>query len=649
MARAYCRRYRGLCVWRLLPAVAGGPGGIVRFRFSWISVVSARFGFVCLCALFFTSFAQGGVLSLSIPEIQGRAAQSPYAGQEIATEGVVSLLTSAGFFLQDPSGDGDPATSDGIYVFLDRRPEVKSGDRLRLRARVAEYAVGKSAQALANPLTELVQPQIEVLGSAPLPEALEIRLPLADQNALERAEGMLVRIAGPLTVQQNHFLGRYGLLTLAAGGRQEVPGNRHPPGSAEARALALENARRRILLDDASSRQNPERVPFLGLDDTVRAGDTLDALLGVVDYGLSSHDPAGPAGYRIQPLEKPRFQRSNPRPSRPPEVGGELRVASFNLLNYFITLDQPGARCLPASRRAGSARAARGECRGARSAAEFERQQAKLVAALTALDADLLGLIEVENQGDAAVQSLAAALNARLGPGTYASVGLPVEGTGEDAIRVAMLYKPARLRPEGPARSDTAAIHSRPPLAQTFATSGGERFSVIVAHLKSKSRCPEDARSADADQGDGQGCWNARRVAQARALQAFSQRIQAQSGDKDVLLIGDLNAYAREAPLELLRAAGWVDQLGRFQRFAYSYVFDGEAGTLDHALATPGLSARITGAAHWRINADEPALLDYRLDFRQPACPRCAPDLYRPDPYRSSDHDPVLLGLRPGR
>lgn len=180
-----------------------------------------------------------------------------------------------------------------------------------------------------------------MLGSAPLPEALRSRPPLADQNALERAEGMLVRTAGPLTVQQNHFLGRYGLLTLAAGGSGSA---RQPPsaGSAEARALALENARRRILLDDASSRQKSERVPFWGW--TIPCGPAIapDALLGVVDYGLSSHDLAGPAGYRIQPLETALpAQQSAPLASA--RSGGELRVASFNLLNYYYPGSARGA------------------------------------------------------------------------------------------------------------------------------------------------------------------------------------------------------------------------------------------------------------------------------------------------------------------
>lgn len=583
---------------------------------------------------------------LRIPAIQGRSAQSLYLGQAVQTEGVVTVLTNAGFFMQDAIGDGDPATSDGIYVFLDRSPAVKPGQRLRLRATVAEYAVGKSAQALANPLTELVRPQIEVLGSGPLPAPVEIRLPMPEESGLERFEGMLVRIKGPLTVQQNFFLGRFGLLTLAAGGRLEKPTNRYPPGSRQALALAQENARRRILLDDGSSRQNPDRVPYLGDDGSVRAGDRVSELIGVIDYGLSGSDPEGLAGYRLQPFVVPEFSRTNPRPPVPPQPGGELRVAAFNVLNYFITLDQPGALCLPVSRARG--RGARGECRGAKTAEEFARQKAKIIAALTALNADVLGLIEVENQGNAAVLDLVAALNARLGAGTYASVGLPAEGTGEDAIRVAMIYKPAKLRRVGASRSDAASIHSRPPLAQTFATPEGERFSVVLAHFKSKSRCPDDARSPDADQGDGQGCWNARRVAQAQALQGFVKRVQAQSGDADVLLIGDLNAYAYETPLLGLRAAGWVDLVERAAPGAYSYVFDGEAGRLDHALATPGMAAQISGAALWRINADEPSLLDYRLDFRQPACERCAPDQYRPDPYRSSDHDPVLVGLRLG-
>jgi uncharacterized protein len=241
----------------------------------------------------------------------------------------------------------------------------------------------------------------------------------------------------------------------------------------------------------------------------------------------------------------------------------------------------------------------------------------------------------MENNGSTAIQDLVDGLNAKLGAGTYAAVPTPASGTGTAAITVAMIHKPAKLARVGASRSDTSPVHNRPPLAQTFAAANGESFTLVVSHFKSKG-C-EGATGPDIDQGDGQGCFNAARVQQADALRAFIAGIQA-SGDPDVLVIGDLNAYAKEDPVVALTSAGYVDQLARFTGFGYSYVFDGAAGRLDHVLATPSLSPQVSGAVEWHINADEPSVSDYNLEFKPQ-------DLYSPTPYRSSDHDPVVIGL----
>jgi hypothetical protein len=210
-----------------------------------------------------------------------------------------------------------------------------------------------------------------------------------------------------------------------------------------------------------------------------------------------------------------------------------------------------------------------------------------------------------------------------------------------------MIYKPSRVGLVGGAVSDTSAVHNRPPLAQTFATPNGERFSVVVNHFKSKGSCPP-AGDVDADQGDGQGCWNATRVQQAQALGSFIASTLAPV-DPDVVIIGDLNAYGKEDPILALSSLGFVDQIARFDpATGYTYVFDGEAGYLDHALVSASLTARVTGATAWRINADEPSIIDYNTEFRQPSCAACGPDYYSATVYRSSDHDPVVLGLSLG-
>jgi predicted extracellular nuclease len=554
-----------------------------------------------------------------IPAIQGSGSASPLSGQTVTTEGVVTAVFPglSGYYLQDETGDGDVTTSDGIFVYAPGNT-VQVGQRLRLTAGVTEF----------NTVTELVSPTaLQVLGSGATVQPTDVVLPEAFEGELERYEGMLVRIVSPLTVSQNYFQGRYGQVTLSADGRLEIPTNRHVAGSAEALALRDANARRRIVLDDGATAQNPNPIPFIGAEDTLRAGDTVQLLTGVIDHGLVTAASDGPRDYKIHPTVAPAFERTHPRTTAPAPLGGNVKVASFNVLNYFTTVDQGGASCFPSGKRS--------DCRGADSALEFSRQQAKIVAALRAIDADVVGLIEIENNGQTAVNDLVAALNAAYGATVYAAVGAPVGGSGGDAIRQAMIYKLARVSTVGAAVSDTAAIHNRPPLAQTFAAANGERFSVVVNHFKSKS-CG-DAAGAEADQGDGQGCWNPLRIQQAGALNAFVQQLAANGGTADVLVIGDLNAYAKEDPVNALTAAGMVNLAAGID-LAYSYTFDGESGALDHALATPVLAAKTTGISHWHINTDEPFVIDYNTEFKPQ-------DLYAPHAYRSSDHDPVVVGL----
>ena len=119
------------------------------------------------------------------------------------------------------------------------------------------------------------------------------------------------------------------------------------------------------------------------------------------------------------------------RTAAPAPVGGNLKVASFNVLNYFNDFGG-GDRC-----------------RGAENQFEFDRQEAKIVSALTAIDGDIVGLMEIENDGGAgnSLAELVAALNAATAPGTYAYVDTGVIGT--DAIKVALIYQPAVVAPVG--------------------------------------------------------------------------------------------------------------------------------------------------------------------------------------------------------
>lgn len=589
----------------------------------------------------------------SIPEIQGSGATSPFAGSAVKTSGVVTRVNNNGFFLQDPSGDGNTATSDGLFVYTGSAPTVQAGQWVELTGVVTEFNVGAAGNAdtAAHTVTELTGVgNLVVLGSGHTVSPTPIDFPELANDELERVEGMLVTIGSPLTVSQNYFQGRYGQVTLSAGGRLETPTNRHRPGTPEALALADANARARLILDDGSSAQNPNPTPWMAEDGTLRAGDTVAAgLTGVIDYGLATASNTGFGDYKLHPTAPVAISRTHERTAAPAWIAGNVKLASFNVLNYFTTFTdgtdvdgRTGQGC-----RLGDSVAA-SNCRGASNAAEFARQRTKIIEAIAAINADALGLVEMQNNGTVAVQNLVDGLNARLGAGTYAVVADPAQGTGTDAIKVAMVYKPARLSPVGAAQSDSDAVHNRPPLAQTFAAANGERFTLVVNHLKSKGSCPttdDPDYAGNFDAGDGQGCWNARRVAQAQRTAQWAAGLSAGAGTDATLLLGDLNAYAQEDPVVTLAQAGFADQVARFNGFGYSYVFDGAAGRLDHALATASLAARLTGTTEWHINADEPAVIDYNTEFKQPVCGTCGPDYYTPTPYRSSDHDPVVAGL----
>jgi len=571
-------------------------------------------------------------------QIQGSAlgvdSVSPLNGQTVTTEGVVTAVFPGlnGFYMQDASGDGNPQTSDGIFVYLGSgvTPTVSKGQKVRMTASVTEF----------NTITELINISgLQVLSSNNVILPTDITLPEVTEGDLEAYEGMLVRITTPMTASQNYFQGRYGQVTLSADGRMIKPSNIYPANSAAAAQLADENARRRLVLDDGSSVQNPNPIPFIGEDDTLRAGDIVENLTGVIDHGLITASNPGPRDYKLHPTEAVQFSRENARTAAPASVGGNVKVASFNVLNYFTTFTngatasgQSGQGCSLGNSVSAS------NCRGANNLVEFNRQRQKIIRALTAINADVVGLMEIQNNGTTAAQNLVNGLNGVLGANTYAVIADPASGTGTDAIKVAMIYKPARLTPAGAALSDANSVNNRPTLAQTFQAANGEKFSVLVNHLKSKS-C-SDASGANQDQGDGQGCYNPQRLAQANQLTQFIQTVKNQANDPDVLVIGDLNAYGKEDPVLVLENAGLQDQIARFnQQAGYSYVFDGESGYLDHALANADLAAQVTGTVHWHINADEPFVIDYNTEFKPQ-------DLYSDSPYRSSDHDPVIVGLQ---
>jgi len=578
---------------------------------------------------------------IPISDLQGTGLISLYRGATIATEGVVTAVFQGtgklgGFFLSalDGAQDDDPQTSEGIFVYAPSA-SVKEGDHVRVRGVAQEYSGSYGAMAQMTEIGGSTTVKLCAQGLSITPVPLSMPLPADADPAtyLERYEGMLVTISQPLTVQQTYFLGRFGQMTLGVNGRIYTPLNTGSGSYQDA-------LRRIIILDDGATVQNPNPIPYYANDGAVRAGDVIPTLTGVLDQGRinsSTTESGYPAVYyRIHPTLPPAFESQNPRPPAPQKVDDTLRVASINVLNYFVTLNQTPYP-------PGSPYSSSNTPRGANTPEEFSRQQEKIVSALEALNADIIGLIEIEAwPGADAVNNLVNALNARLRSNKYAAVPDPVTGVGNDAIKVALIYKTTRVERVGNSLSLSAYPFSqyRYPVAQAFRDkTTGEVFSVIINHFKSKS-CSGTPGEGDTDPGEGVGCYNATRVRMAEVLVGWiNNTLIPTVGDADVIVMGDLNAYTSEDPLQVLENAGLRNIGKNFEGdTTYSYVFDGMAGALDHILVTPSLFQAVTRGGHWHINADEPAVIDYNVEFK-------TVDLYQNHPYRSSDHDPILLDL----
>jgi uncharacterized protein len=549
---------------------------------------------------------------VDITAVQGPGDTSPMQGARVTVRGIVTAdfrsTGLGGLYLQQPDPDNDPATSEGLFVFTSDATALQPGDYVQVTGTVAEFRRGSAAETL----TQLTgSPVLERCGAAQAIKPTTLTLPLKSARELEAVEGMLVRYQQPLYVSGNESLGRFGELVLSAQARLYHPNN-HPTLTPD--AARAYNALNRLVLDDTRSAQNPSPIPFLSAADssgTRRAGDLVKGLLGIATYDFGV--------WRLQPTVEPAFESTNLRTPAPAPVGGTLKVSSLNVLNYFTTLGD----------------------RGANTSAELVRQRDKLVATIVALDADVLGLIEIQNNNGVALTDLVGAVNARLGAPVYAWTTAGVPGT--DSIVQATVYKTATVRPVGNLQVPTDPDFSvdgglRPPVAQRFAArANGGGFWFVVTHLKSKGGCPSGAGNPEADLG--QGCWNVARTVQAQALVRWVSSLVAGSGEADVLMAGDFNAYLNEDPLNVLRSVGYEGLLGRLAaEDRYSYVFNDEAGALDHAFASPTLSMQVSGVAVWHTNADEPTVLDYNTEFK-------TDDRYASLPYRASDHDPVVVGL----
>ena len=260
----------------------------------------------------------------------------------------------AASYLQDATGDSDDDTSDGIFVFNGNNNDVNLGDSVLISGTAADF----EDQTQVGSLTLLAK-----CGTGSV-DPVDVNLPLASIDTLESFEGMLVRFPQTLYVTEHFQLGRFGQVVMSSGARLQQPTNVALPG-APALTLQAANNLNRIIVDDPLNNQNPDPILFgrngnpLTAANTLRGGDTVTNMVGVMTYTWSGNS-ASPNAYRLRPVNAlgggvPNFVEANSRPSAAPAVGGTLKAASFNVLNFYNTFSGctagvgGGVRCLPRS------------------------------------------------------------------------------------------------------------------------------------------------------------------------------------------------------------------------------------------------------------------------------------------------------------
>ncbi len=606
----------------------GGRGTAARRIAAMSTALAVALGLVTLTAV------PASAEPVAIADVQGTGSASPLAsGTVVTVRGVVTAdlrgtAAYRGLYIQTQGSGGDidatPGASDGLFVFLNAaNPSVAIGDLIEVTGPVSEFngltqVTGSGAGAVVL---------VESAVGLPAPTALPTSVVGTQREALE---GMLVAPSGDYLVSSTHQLGTFGTLWLSPE-QLAVKSTEQVGAGAEADAIAAANRAARLLLDDGYNAQisNAAHIgdqPYFTAGDVVRLGDAVEfpAAGMVLSFGFDDWrlQPQLPITSNGPAAQTAGFDARGERPASPPAVGGDVRVAAYNVFNYFTTLPADNA-----------------EARGADTPEQFAVQQSKIVAAINGLDADVVALQEIENSVklgepvDEALSALVAALNADAGAGTWNFVPTPAALTDAaivDAITNAIIYRTAAVEPVGASATqidETVWDIAREPIAQTF-DADGYVFTVIANHFKSKS-------GSGAEPADGQGRFNAERVEQAQALKAFAEDLADDAERSEhVLLLGDFNAYSEEDPIEVFTDAGWSDLVADLTDDQYTYTFDGELGSLDHAIASPALAAQVAGAGVWAINAAEWGDRGYFGASADAA-----------SPYRSSDHDPVVVGL----
>lgn len=282
-----------------------------------------------------------------------------------------------------------------------------------------------------------------------------------------------------------------------------------------------------------------------------------------------------------------------------PDLGDyRLLICTMNLENYFVANNN------------------------------HSKQRDKIINALSFINADVIGLVELEG-GTVGLQEITDYLNARLPGRAYRRSD---NDGGNTYQTVAFIYDSKKVKPYGAIQASNTRTNFRKKMWCFEELGTGEQFIFSVNHFKAKSG---NGTGTNANQNDGQGAWNADRVEEAQSIIDLHKRIAPQLKEKDILIMGDLNAYAKEDPIKLMLDNGMIDLHRAFHAdSSYSYQFGGLAGYLDHAICNATMFPQVTGMAALHINSDENDRYTYDKSSGDNTMFRC------------SDHDPVLVGLK---
>jgi predicted extracellular nuclease len=569
------------------------------------------------------AIAWAGIPQLPIHAIQGAAGASPVAGSWVMTrDNVVTAVGAAGFFIQTPDAraDGNPDTSEGLFVYTGRAPGMRVGDRVDVSGKVTEFFG----------FTELSDsPLVAVKGAAPLPAPIrfDARRPSPDPARpscaveYECREGMRIEIVGGAVggPNQRFQADPIGEVHVTAGPDRPFreagaafPGLGLPP-------IPAWDGNPEVFELDPDALGLPNRI--------IPAGSSFDAT-GVLAFEFGGFE-LWPTEIEVRPAPLPRAVRSR--------APGEFTIGTLNLLRLFDDVNDPPGLDAQGRRREDEVV----------SADEYRVRRSKLARAIVEVlgAPDILGVQEAEKIE--VLQALAAEI-AVLDPEVRYAPYL-LEGNDVGTIDIGVLARDTvrvnridQVGADEVLSADGSLLHDRPPLlldADYVGSGGAFRVLVLVVHLRSLLGIDEEP---------GADRVRRKRLEQAQSVAGTVQAIQRDEPEAPLVVLGDFNAYEfTDGYVDVVgQIRGWFDPAAsllsgpdlvdpdlteEIERLPpgerYSFVFDGTAQALDHALTSRAMAPWISGIAYGRGNADAALALS---DDDQ-------------TPLRASDHDGLVL------